>query len=476
MKRMYLINLILLLVTVLILIGAIGCSNQKYKGFTSNDVIYFVMTDRFYDGDTSNDEYIDVDKNNPTAYHGGDLQGIIQKLDYIESLGVTAIWITPVVDNQTRGYHGYWATDFYKVDEHLGTLEDMKQLVDECHKRGIKVVMDYVVNHTGYNCDWYRTKKDWFNPRKDIINWNDQEQIERGWLADLPDFNFDNEEVRQYFIDNALWWIDQTGIDGIRLDTVKHVPIDYWVEFSAAVKAKYPDFFFIGEVWHSKTSYLAQYQNAGIDSITNYAMFDGIRNAFSGNNVFDLVSAIRNEKDFTNPTMNSIFIDNHDNTRFMSFATWDSELQTKQALTFIMSYPAIPVIYYGTEIGMEGGSDPDNRRDMEWDTIEDNEMLSFYMELTDIRAAITEKKMDGFEIIDNDRYYISYRRFNEEAQIVFVINTVKNPKEESVKISDKKAMLTDYFTGEEFETDEEGVLHITLEPLRTYALCEDWGE
>ncbi len=289
----------------------------------------------------------------------------------------------------------------------------MKNLVNECHDRDIKVLMDYVVNHTGYNSDWYRKEKDWFNPRMDIINWGDQEQVERGWLCDLPDFDFDNPEVRQYFIDNTLWWIEETGIDGMRLDTVKHVPIDYWEEYTTAIKTEYPDFFFLGEVWHNQTSYLAAYQEAGIDSMTNYALYDGIRNAFSGDQVYDLTSALRKEDQFLNPELNAIFIDNHDNSRFMSHATWDSELQTKQALTFVMTYPAIPVIYYGTEIGMEGGGDPDNRRDMQWDNIEGNDMLAFYNQLTDIRNELTENDLDSFEVIDNDRYYIAYKRYNK---------------------------------------------------------------
>lgn len=462
------ISAILIFTIIFTIVSIAGCKTQP-EGFTKNDLIYFIMTDRFYNGDTSNDDYYDVDSNNATAYHGGDLRGIIKKLDYIESLGTTAIWITPVVDNQSRGYHGYWATDYYAVDEHLGTLDDMKELVKECHERDIKVLMDYVVNHTGYNSDWYRREKDWFNPRKDIIDWNDQEQIERGWLADLPDFNFDNPEVRQYFIDNALWWIEQTDIDGMRLDTVKHVPIDYWTEFSEAIKEEYPDFFFLAEVWNNKTSYLSKYQQAGLDSLTNYALYDGIRSAFSGNSVYELTSALRREKEFLDPTVNAVFIDNHDNSRFMSFAKWNSELQTKQALTFIMTYPAIPVVYYGTEIAMEGGSDPDNRRDMEWDNIEGNEMLEFYMKLVSLRNEIIDDNMDEFQVLDYDRYYIAYKRFSSEKQIVIAINTVNNPKEESIQVAERQATLVDYFTDEEFTTDESGVLNVTLEPFRTYA-------
>lgn len=450
-----------------------ACHPATYQGFTQDDLIYFMMTDRFYNGDTASDDYFDVDTSRDTTYHGGDLKGITQKLDYIESLGATAIWITPVVDNQNNGYHGYWAIDFYHVDEHLGTMDDFKELVDECHKRDIKVVMDYVVNHTGYNSDWYRKEPDWFNERADIIDWNNQEQVEKGWLADLPDFNFENKEVRQYFIDNALWWIKETNIDGIRLDTVKHVPIDYWQEFSSAIKQEYPNFYLMGEVWHNQSRYLANYQQAGLDGITNYSLYDGMRKAFSMNEVYSLCSALRNEDEFEHPELNTIFIDNHDNTRFATHATANSLLQTKQALTFIMSYPAIPVIYYGTELGMKGDNDPDNRQDMAWNTVENNEMLEYYNELVKIRHYLNDQRLNEFELVDYDRYFLAYKRKNSRINVLFVINTINNSKDVTIQASNSSCTYYDYFTHENYECDDNGILTITLDELETMILFQE---
>ena len=192
-------------------------------GINSSDLIYFLMTDRFSNGDPTNDQ--NVRPADPQAYHGGDFQGIINKLDYIKDLGFTTIWISPVVQNQVGGYHGYWATDFYKTNEHFGSMAELRSLVDQAHAKGIKVIVDLVVNHTGQLHPWVGEAQyqNWFHPRKNIANYSDQREVENGWLASLPDLNQENPEVKQYLINMAKWWIEETGIDGYRLDTVKHV-------------------------------------------------------------------------------------------------------------------------------------------------------------------------------------------------------------------------------------------------------------
>ena len=245
---------------IIVLLLLTSCTPAN-NGFTKDDLIYFILTDRFSDGDNTNN--YDVDKTDPRKRHGGDIKGIIDKLDYIKDLGATAIWITPVMKNEKDGYHGYWIEDFYEVDPHLGTMEDMKTLVKESHKKDIKVILDYVVNHTGYKSPWLKDEKykDWFNENKTITNWNDQDQVENGWLMGLPDLDLNNPEVKKYFIENALWWIDETGIDGMRLDTVKHVPRSFWTEFVSAIKDKHPDFYFLGEVWSENPRYFKSYRD-----------------------------------------------------------------------------------------------------------------------------------------------------------------------------------------------------------------------
>jgi alpha-amylase len=187
---------------------------------------------RFNNMDPSND--YDVNVNDPKGYFDGDLKGVTAKLDYTKEMGFTAIWLTPIFKNEPGGYHGYWIQDFYKVDPHFGTMEDLKTLVKEAHKRGMKVILDFVANHTGYHHPWLSdpTKKDWFHEKKEIFDWSDQKQVENGWVYGLPDLAQENPEVKRYLIDAAKWWIKQTDIDGYRLDTVRHVPKSFCQEFS----------------------------------------------------------------------------------------------------------------------------------------------------------------------------------------------------------------------------------------------------
>ena len=435
------------------------------SSFSNNDLIYFIMTDRFYNGDKSNDK--DVDSSNPKAYHGGDIKGIIEKLDYIKSIGTTAIWLTPVVENENGGYHGYWTKDFYKVDPHLGTLEDLQTLVKEAHKRDIKVVLDYVVNHTGYKTNWLSDGKhnDWFHPEMPISDFNDKEQCEKGWLCGLPDLNQENLEVKDYLITNTLWWIENTGIDGMRLDTVKHVSTNFWKDFSRAIKDKYPKFYLLGEVWSDDVSYLQNYISSGIDGVTNYSLFNGMKNAFkTSGSTNSLVTAIENEGKFTNPTLNGIFIDNHDNKRFISDAGENSEAYLRLALAFEMTYPSIPVIYYGTEIAMEGGDDPDNRRDMEWQKIDNSNTLSFCKKLAALRTTVPAFKSSEIKVLDYDSNYLVYLRGKDKNSVVVAMNTENKDCSIKVKVPYASSEYVDLITSKIFKVDN-GVIDLNLKGI-----------
>lgn len=440
---------------------------ENKSNFNSKDLIYFIMTDRFYDGDSTNNNFSDVDKNDTKAYHGGDLKGIIEKLDYIKSLGTTAIWITPVVKNEEGGYHGYWANDFYKVDPHLGNMDNLKNLVEEAHKKDIKVMLDHVVNHTGYKSPWLKdkNKKDWFHDKVNITNWSDQDQIENGWLAGLPDLNQENNEVKKYLIDNTLWWIENTGVDGMRLDTVRHVPKEFWSQFANTIKEKYPDFYLLGEVWNENSRYLEQYHKLGIDGMTNYSLYKGIREAFTRfGKTNSLISALKSESNFSNPTVNGIFIDNHDNPRLISQAGEFGDEYLKQALTFIMTYPSIPIIYYGTEIGMEGKADPDNRKDMNWNEIENNDILQFYKELVNLRETHPALNSEEFKLLDYNSYFISYMRKTEDDSIIVILNVQNKERDAVINIPTNSLNYEDLLTDTTYKVENKE-LNLKLKPL-----------
>lgn len=461
-KKIFIITIVILALT--------GCSEETVEeasnpyqydinlsqSFSNDDLIYSIMIDRFYDGDESNNNFEDSSED-PTdlkSYLGGDLQGIIDKLDYIKNLGVTTIWITPVAKNEPFGYHGYWIEDFKRVDPHFGDMSILKEFVSKAHEKDMKVILDYVVNHTGYNHPWTTdtTKKDWFHNLGDLTNDKDKFQVENHNLAGLPDLNTENPQVKAYFFDNALWWIRETGVDGFRLDTVKHVPKEFWNEFAYVIKQEYPNFYFLGEVFNTSASYIESYHETGLDGLTNYSIYSGIEDTFKlYGDANKLKIAINNETKYSNPELNGVFLDNHDVSRLISRTSDNGEIYLKQSLTFVMTYPAIPIIYYGTEIGLEGKSDPDNRRLMAWDQVGNN-IYSYYQSLVKLR-----KDMDGFdslEVIHSNKDHIAIKYSNGESSYLILYNISTTDIELDLGLE----KYTNYFTNETVDLSQKYIL------------------
>lgn len=443
---------------ILMMIFALLISGCKFKprAISFEDNIYFIMIDRFNDAD---ENLPDVNKDDPKAYQGGDIRGIIQKLDYIKALGMTSIWLTPVMDNAPRGYHGYWVHDFYSVDEHFGTMDDLRELVDEAHKRDIKVILDYIVNHMGEGTPWLDDpdKDDWFHENSPITNWSDKKQLQNGWIYGLPDLNHENPEVRDYLIENAKWWINETGIDGFRLDTVRHVPDDFWALFIDEIKDDFPDFYILGEVWNNNARILKVFQNLGMDGITNYSLYKGIADAFGPyGNMNDFSKILRDESVFTDPTLNSIFIDNHDNPRFYDSSEEYSKEYTEQALTFMYTYPAVSTLYYGTESLLEGDHDPVNRKFMQWS--EEGGLVSFIKGLTEIKS----KYLESFEVIAYERKSFVYKISRGSSGLLVAMNT--DATESSIDIP-FTGSLRNYYTNETIESN--GIVRLEMEPVST---------
>ncbi|MBD7944483.1 alpha-glucosidase C-terminal domain-containing protein [Psychrobacillus sp. Sa2BUA9] len=391
-----------------------------------DEAVYMIMVDRFNNGDTSNDK--DANLDDPYAYHGGDFKGIMDKLDYIKEMGFTAIWLTPIFENTPKGYHGYWTKDYYKTNEYFGTMEEFKALVQEAHERDLKIILDFVVNHVGPNHEWLNdpSKEEWFHPNQPISNWNDQAEVENGWLYDLPDLNQSNPEVAAYLIEAAKWWIKETDIDGYRLDTVKHVPKEYWFDFSSAIKAEKENFYLIGEVWHDNPNVIAEYEETGIDGFFDFSQNDSLRTAFEKSNqslgwLFSNVE--RNEKLFNRSNFLGQFIDNHDMTRFSNLVLNQKEepkSQLKKSLTYLYTAPGIPIIYYGTEIAMDGGNDPDNRRMMQFDS--ENNLVDYISKLGSLRTEHLSLTRGKMEVLHEDEGIAIYSRVYEEETIVVAIN------------------------------------------------------
>ncbi|MCG8365886.1 MAG: alpha-amylase family glycosyl hydrolase [Pseudanabaenales cyanobacterium] len=352
-------------------------------------VIYLVMTDRFENGDSANDTLGAAecfDPNSPTKFHGGDWAGLSQRVDYLKELGVTAVWVTPAyqqvgrigsVDNASCGYHGYWP-DFtmpntIAVEPKLGGDTALNHLSRTLQDNGLKFILDQVVNHAGYNARIISQEPSWFNPSRPLCEALGNPTIFCD-LAGLPDFDFRNGATVQYMTQQSLGWIEQFALDGVRLDTAKHVPLSYlqntWIPLMNQTQ---PDIFLVGEILDQHSiERLKPFFNAGFDSVFNFPLQKAMVETFAkGRSVDRIASQIQATLAAfgSRSLMLTNLLDNHDLTRFIhepGFGVSEDQIRRRYhlALGSLFTLPGIPQLYYGNEIGMYGGSDPDNRRDM----------------------------------------------------------------------------------------------------------------
>lgn len=363
-------------------------------GFTAADVLYLMMPDRFANGDPKNDIVKGMlenklDRTNSFARHGGDFKGMADRLDYLSDLGVTALWLNPVLENDMPegSYHGYATTDFYQVDRRFGSNEEFVDLVKKTHAKGMKMVMDMIFNHCGSEHFFLKDmpSKDWFNfadgsqmtsfrtvPQYDkYTSQKDFDVAVDGWFVSvMPDLNQRNRHVAQYLIQNSLWWIEYAGIDGIRQDTYPYADFDMMAAWCKAVTAEYPDFNIVGETWLNnnvgvsfwqKDSRLAYPKNSELKTVMDFPLYGITDNAFDEETeewhggfmrIHDYLSQ---DMVYADPMSLLIFLDNHDTSRFFRTEEQRADFNRyKQALTFLLTTRGIPQLYYGTEWLMAG--------------------------------------------------------------------------------------------------------------------------
>jgi glycosidase len=363
---------------------------QKHNGFNSSDVIYLLMPDRFANGNPANDSYAGMlekaDRNNPNGRHGGDLKGISDHLDYFVMLGVTSLWLNPVFENNMpqTSYHGYAITDFYKVDPRLGTNNEYLQLVDNCHKKGLKVIMDMVFNHCASE-HWFikdMPSKDWVHQFNEFTRSNYRGEVacdpyaseldavlfEKGWFDNtMPDLNQENQFLTNYLIQNSIWWVKYSGIDGIRMDTYPYPKKEMMSNWVKMVLNEYPNLNIVGEAWLQKESHTAYWQkdfiardgfNSGLPSVTdfplNYAVIKSLNQPESWTGgLSELYYVLSQDFLYSDANQNLIFPDNHDIQRIYTSLNHNFN-KFKMAMSFYMTTRGIPQIYYGTEILMDG--------------------------------------------------------------------------------------------------------------------------
>lgn len=386
---------------------------DSYIGFDSSDVLYLIMPDRFAKSDSAQVSSAGLNfpttdnRNDPSARHGGNIKGIIEHLDYLQQLGITAIWLTPVLENDMPGgsYHGYATTDYYRIDLRFGTNEEYRELIAECHRRGIKVVMDMIFNHCGLYHPWMADMPaaDWINsyPSPNEINalkaqmeggkvktpesfkqtnfrlntnhdpyvsQYDLDLTVNGWFVTaMPDLNQRNNHLMTYLIQNSIWWIEYSKINGIRMDTYPYADMNAMAQWNKAVLQEYPNFNIVGESWLEDPASISFMQrdsrlnptNTQLPTVMDFPLFITAQKAFSeqtqpwGEGLNRLYNHLALDVVYNDPSHILTFLDNHDTDRFLP-APPDNLDQWKQAQTFLLTTRGIPQIYYGTELLMNG--------------------------------------------------------------------------------------------------------------------------
>lgn len=496
-------------------------------GFDASDVLYLIMPDRFANGDTSNDvikgmRETKVDRNDQYARHGGDFKGISDHLDYIADLGVTAVWLNPTLENDMKegSYHGYATTDYYKVDRRFGSNQDFVNLVDAAHSKGLKIVMDMIFNHCGSEHFFFtdRPSKDWFNFPDGYVQTSyktfsqfdlytsesDKIKAIDGWFVEaMPDLNQRNPHVAKYLIQNSIWWIEYSGLNGIRQDTHPYADFDMMSRWCKEVTEEFPDFNIVGETWLNtnvgvsfwqKDSKLAAPRNSNLRSVMDFPLMDIMNSAFDqettdwGQGLSRIHEYLAQDIVYADPMELLTFLDNHDLSRF-----YRNEDQTKsfdryrQALTFLLTTRGIPQLYYGTEIlmaadkangdgtlrvGFPGGwqGDSQNAFVASGRTEKQNKAFDFTKLLLNWRKgneAISKGTLKHFAPVNG--VYVYERKYKDKAVIVILSGS---DHEKSIELAQFREVLPtrgvkDVISG---QTIDLSVDKLTLSPRSVYLL------
>ena len=466
-------------------------SGDKRIGFDNSDVLYMLMPDRFASGRNITkpmkglNPYV-VDRSKPSLRHGGDLEGVRQHLDYFNQLGVTALWFTPVLENNLpdmnsqSSYHGYATTNYYRVDPRFGTNEDYARLVAEAHAKGLKVVMDMIFNHCGYDHPWVKDmpSKDWFNTPEWMKKGDsyylqtsykltpvldpyaskvDKRETVDGWcVRSMPDLNQKNPHVMTYLIQNSEWWIETVGIDGIRMDTYPYADRKAMSQWMKILNEEYPNFNTVGETWVTEPAYTAAWQkdsklskvNSYLKTVMDFSFYDKINLAkheetdawWKGLN--RIYNSLCYDYLYENPSSVMAFIENHDTDRFLE--NGKDTLALKQALALLLTINRIPQLYYGTEVLMNGtkevtdgnvrcdfpggfAGDKHNAFTAEGRTKAENSMFNWLSKLLKWRRnnmVITKGKQIQF--IPYKGVYVIARQWNDQT-ILTILNGTSQP-------------------------------------------------
>ena len=495
-------------------------------GFTPADVMYLITPDRFANANPANDnlDTVKVNRERANSRHGGDIRGIINKLDYIEDLGFNTIWLNPVLENRMPGgsYHGYAITDFYNVDPRFGSNEEYCELIDKAHQKGMKVVMDMIFNHCGSAHWWLKDfpSSDWLNNQDSFVQtthykWtlmdihaaeSEVDILVNGWFSrGMPDLNQRNRHLATYLIQNSIWWIEYARIDGIRQDTHPYGDYDFMARWCKEVEDEYPEFNIVGEAWYPRITASAWWQrnspnndrNSNLKTVMDFDLTFTCQKAFfeecssregSEAGLFKIYEVLAQDYLFTDPDNILIFLDNHDLGRFMKKDETDLR-RYKQALAFLLTTRGIPQIYYGTEILMHGekaegdGSirkdfpggwpnDPVDAFSSSGRTDLQNEAWNYMQKLLKWRATckpVTEGKLTHYTP-DRSGCYV-YARIKDDKTVLVMLNGTDN--EQTLDMARFRDVIRNYSSGKDILTGQSFSVNKTMTlPARGVCIME----
>lgn len=347
-------------------------ASQPTSRVSPAESIYFILVDRFANGDRDNDT--DVVAEDPRAWHGGDLAGLLSRLGYLQDLGVRTLWLSPIFrcgstpPGKHGAFHGYWTDDPARLDPRFGDIKQLRRLADQLHRRGMSLILDLVLNHVGYRAPLLEQRPHWFHRKGPITDWNDPQQLVEYDVHGLPDLAQEKQEVYDYLLGAARRWIEAGGIDGFRLDAVKHVAASFWSRFNRDLLAQKKDLVLLGEHFAGDTSEVSRVQRAGLFShMFDFPLAYALRDVFcKDKHPGSIAAVLADDRLYADPRTLVTFLDNHDMPRIRSLC--DGELQkVRQALTAQLALRGVPALTYGTEAGLQGHKEPENRSDMRFD-------------------------------------------------------------------------------------------------------------
>lgn len=450
---------------------------EKFKkpDWLDKAVIYQIFPDRFNNGNPNLDPEEKLDWGDPPEHYslfGGDLEGIIQKLDYLKSLGINTLYLTPIFESDSN--HKYNIADYYQIDANFGDLQKAKELVNKAHERNIKVILDAVFNHCDINFFAFQDLikygekskyKDWFFYDKLPIK--TEKPINYVTFAtqvkSMPKLNTGNPEVQDYLLDVVKYWMEELDIDGWRLDVSDEVHMEFWRKFRKRVKDIKSEAVLIGEIWHSARKWL---RGDRFDTVMNYPFNWAVMKFFGTNEIgvekfTSLI--IKNYYHYREDTSNVLLnlLSSHDIPRIYEFC--ESKKQLKLAVLFMMTFPGIPMVYYGDELGLKGGKDPDNRRCMPWNKVEGNDLLNYYKKLIDLKKNISSLYKGDIKIILKDEVnnVLVFKRKCKYKAVYIVINNSYIPQTVTFKI-ERSGKYTELITDSVNESDN-GTLTVQMQ-------------